>query len=126
MASPYGRSRTLAERVWPASSMLVSGRCFPIRLTGGFGWTLVVWLHGRPIRYRAELVAALNEGLELLSDAMTASDAWLALSTRLGRAAERVGAVVYCLTEWPEPGEGGPDLSEGSRMRSRARFGDPH
>jgi hypothetical protein len=76
-------------------------------------------------RYRAEMASVLNEGLELLADAMTDSDAWLRLSTRLARAAERVGAVVYCLTEWPEPGEGEPDRSEGPRMRSRARFGAP-
>jgi hypothetical protein len=76
-------------------------------------------------RFRADLVVALNDGLELLSDAMTPSDEWLALSARLARAAERVGAVVYCLTEWPEPGEGGPDVSEGLRMHRRARFGDP-
>lgn len=89
-----------------------------------------LWLNSRRLaaleadRYRAEFAAVLNEGLELLSDARTASDAWLALSPRLARAAERVGAVVYCLTEWPEPGEGGPDISEGPRMRNRARFGE--
>jgi DNA-binding PadR family transcriptional regulator len=75
-------------------------------------------------RFRAELVAALEDGLQLLNEAATSSDAWLALSSRLARAADRVGAVMYCLTEWPEPGEGGPDLSEGPRMRSRARFGE--
>jgi hypothetical protein len=76
-------------------------------------------------RFRAELFAALEDGLQLLNEAATSSDAWLALSSRLARAADRVGAVVYCLTEWPEPGEGGPDLSEGPRMRNRAHFGEP-
>lgn len=76
-------------------------------------------------RFRAELLAALEDGLQLLNDAAASSDAWLALSSRLARAADRVGAVVYCLTEWPEPGEGGPDLSEGPRMRNRAHFGEP-
>lgn len=75
-------------------------------------------------RFRAEMLAALEDGLHLLNEAKTSSHAWLTLSTRLRRAAERVGAAVYCLTEWPEPEEGGPDLSEGPRMRSRARFGE--
>jgi hypothetical protein len=75
-------------------------------------------------RFRAELLAALEDGLQLLNEAATSSDAWLALSSRLARAVDRVGAVVYCLTEWPEPGEGAPDLSEGPRMRNRARFGE--
>jgi hypothetical protein len=75
-------------------------------------------------RFRAELRAALEDGLELFNETETPSDAWFALSSRLARAADRVGAVVYCLTEWPEPGEGVPDLSEGPRMRSRARFGE--
>jgi hypothetical protein len=75
-------------------------------------------------RFRTELSAALEDGLQLLGDAATPSAAWLALATRLARAAERVGAVVYCLGEWPEPGEGAPDLSDGPRMRNRARFGD--
>jgi len=75
-------------------------------------------------RFRAELFAALEDGLQLLNKTATSSDAWLALSSRLARAADRVGAVVYCLAEWPEPGEGAPDLSEGPRMRSRARFGE--
>jgi hypothetical protein len=75
-------------------------------------------------RSRAELLAALEDGLQLLNEAATSSEAWLALSSRLARAAERVGAVVYCLAEWPEPGEGAPDLSEGPRMRNRARFGE--
>jgi hypothetical protein len=75
-------------------------------------------------RFRAELSTALEDGLQLLDDATIPSAAWLALATRLARAAERVGAVVYCLSEWPEPAEGGPDLSDGPRMRSRARFGD--
>lgn len=75
-------------------------------------------------RVRAELSAALEDGLQLLNDAATSSDAWLALSSRLSRAADRVGAVAYCLAEWPEPGEGGPNLSEGPRMRNRARFGE--
>jgi hypothetical protein len=76
-------------------------------------------------RFRAELLAALEDGLQLLNETATSSDVWLALSSRLARAADRVGAVVYCLTEWPEPGEGGPDLSEGPKMRNRARFGEP-
>ncbi len=75
-------------------------------------------------RFKAEMVATLEDGLRLLNAAASTSGAWLALSPRLTRRAERVGAVVYCLTEWPEPGEGGPDVSEGPRMRSRARFGE--
>src|SRR5580704_9960612 len=37
-------------------------------------------------RFRAELVAALEDGLQLLNEAATSSDAWLALSSRLARA----------------------------------------
>jgi hypothetical protein len=69
-------------------------------------------------------LTVLENGQQLLNDAATSSDAWLALSFRLARAADRVGAVVYCLTEWPEPAEGGPDLSDGQTMRNRARFGE--
>src|SRR5271154_5210816 len=72
-------------------------------------------------RFRAELLAALEDGLQLLNETATSSNAWLALSSRLARAADRVAAVVYCLTEWPEPGEGAPDASEGPKMRNRAR-----
>ncbi|HXN39618.1 MAG TPA: hypothetical protein VN892_16395 [Solirubrobacteraceae bacterium] len=69
-------------------------------------------------------MAALEDGMQLLNESSISSEAWFSLSFRLARAAERVGAVVYCLTEWPEPGEGGPDLSDGPRMRTRARFGE--
>lgn len=67
----------------------------------------------------------LNEGLLLLGDDATTSQARLALSARLARAAERVAAVVFCRDEWPEPQEEAPDTSEGSVMRRRARFGEP-
>jgi hypothetical protein len=75
-------------------------------------------------RFRAELSAALNEGLRLLHDGGASSQAWLALSARLRRATERVAAVVFCQEGWPEPQEGAPDRSEGPVMRSRGRFGE--
>jgi hypothetical protein len=75
-------------------------------------------------RFSVELSAALNEGLRLLHDGETPSQAWLALSARLRRATERVAAVAFCQDEWPEPQEGAPDRSEGPVMRSRGRFGE--
>lgn len=75
-------------------------------------------------RFRAELSAALNEGLRLLHDDEASSPVWLALSTRLRRATERVAAIVFCQDEWPEPQEGAPDRSDGPVMRGRGRFGE--
>jgi hypothetical protein len=75
-------------------------------------------------RFRAELSAALGEGLRLLHEGEASSQVWLALSARLRRATERVAAVGFCQNEWPEPEEGVPDRSDGPVMRSRGRFGE--
>jgi hypothetical protein len=75
-------------------------------------------------RYQAELSAACDDALRMLGEpSVTAAD-WLALAARLSRAAERVGAVTFCLHEWPEPHEAGPDTSEGPELFHLARFGE--
>jgi len=51
-------------------------------------------------RFRAELSAALDEGLRLLHEGEASSQVWLALSARLRNATERVAAVVFCQVEW--------------------------
>lgn len=73
-------------------------------------------------RYRAELAGALGDAKRLLDDQAAGSDEWFALATRLEKAAERVAAVRFCLAEWPEPGEDGPDPSDGLRVLHFARF----
>jgi hypothetical protein len=75
-------------------------------------------------RYRAELTDALSDATRTLEDDGADSAAWFALAARLQAAAERVGAVTFCLTEWPEPDDAGPDTSDGPRLLRRARFGN--
>jgi hypothetical protein len=76
-------------------------------------------------RYKAELSAALEDGLRMLGEPSATAADWLALAARLRRDAERVGAVTFCLHEWPEPQEAGPDTSEGPKMLHLAQFGEP-
>ncbi len=75
-------------------------------------------------RYRAELSAALEDALSMLGEPRVTAADWLALAARLTRGAERVGAVTFCLHEWPEPQEAGPDTSEGPKVLHLARFGE--
>jgi hypothetical protein len=129
-----GRGRRVGVPVWALTN---AGRERLARaIQGGDGPSLPespqrrLWRDSRRLaaqdgdRFRAELLATLEDGLQLLNEAATSSDAWLALPSRLARPTDRVGAVVYCLTEWPEPGEGGPDQSDGPKMRNRARLGE--
>jgi hypothetical protein len=74
-------------------------------------------------RIRHELAGALGDGTRLLREAAVPAATWLELAQRLSCAAERLGAVVYCVADWPEPGEDGPDPSRGPRLRRLARFG---
>lgn len=76
-------------------------------------------------RFRTDMADTLEEAMRLLQDAAVSAAAWLELSPRLARAADRLGAVLYCLGEWPEPQEDSPDMSDGPRLRIRARFGEP-
>jgi hypothetical protein len=75
-------------------------------------------------RFTTELSATLEEGQRMLGEpSLTAAD-WLTLAGRLKVAAERVGAVTFCLHEWPEPQDDGPDTSGGPKMLHLARFGE--
>jgi hypothetical protein len=40
------------------------------------------------------------------------SDAWFGLAERLPGASNHVGAVIYCLQEWPEPDDTHPDIDD--------------
>jgi hypothetical protein len=75
-------------------------------------------------RSRRELSSVLDDATRLLEDREVGSAAWFALAARLGAAAERVAAITFCLSEWPEPDEAGPDTSDGSRILRLARFGN--
>jgi hypothetical protein len=65
-------------------------------------------------RSRAELLAALKDGLQLLNEAATPSDAWLALSSRVARAADRVGGGRVLLGRVARAGGGRPRLERGA------------
>ena len=58
-------------------------------------------------RFAEDLGALLGQAGALLADGAPAagSDAWLVLAEELRDACRRVGSAVYCLHEWPEPGE---------------------
>jgi hypothetical protein len=75
-------------------------------------------------RNSAELSAALDDGLRMLNEPSATAADWLALAARLRLGAERVGAFAFCLREWAEPREAGPDTSEGPKMLHLARFGE--
>jgi hypothetical protein len=75
-------------------------------------------------RYKAELSEACEDGLRMLREPSVTATDWLALAVRLRLGAERVGAVTFCLREWPEPQEADPDTTEGPKMLHLARFGE--
>jgi hypothetical protein len=75
-------------------------------------------------RSRTELSSVLGDATRMLEDRDVGSASWFALAARLGPGAERVAAITFCLTEWPEPDETGPDTSDGSRILRLARFGN--
>lgn len=61
--------------------------------------------------YRSELQALVEEASVLLASGTRArSDRWLCLAGRLQHAATRLGAAVYCLSEWAEPDDARADV----------------
>lgn len=77
------------------------------------------WRHSRAKaaerieRYREELRTLLGEAETLLAtDTRTHSDLWFCLANRLPAPATNIGAAIYCLTEWPEPGDAQPDVDD--------------
>jgi hypothetical protein len=82
------------------------------------------WRHSRAKaaerieRYREELRALLGEAETLLAaDTRTHSDMWFCLANRLPGRVTSIGAAIYCLTEWPEPGDAQPDVDDYSDPR---------
>lgn len=76
-----------------------------------------VWRHARESagerigEYRSELQALVDEARALLVSGTEArSDRWLCLASRLQYAAMRLGAAVYCLSEWAEPDDACADV----------------
>lgn len=77
------------------------------------------WRHSRATAdariagYRDELRSLLDEAAALLdAGTQASSDAWFCLAKRLPEAAVRVGAAVYCLTEWAEPDDSRADIDD--------------
>jgi DNA-binding PadR family transcriptional regulator len=56
--------------------------------------------------------AVADTRARLGSDAEGRSDDWLELAERLRASARGVGSALYCLQEWPEPDEAGPDVDD--------------
>jgi hypothetical protein len=71
------------------------------------------------------LQVLLGEAAGLLDSHEAAdSDTWHALGQRLQRACERLASANYCLHEWPEPDDSGPDTPayRTAERRSIQRF----
>jgi hypothetical protein len=57
-----------------------------------------------------QLRRSVSEAITLLDGDGGESDAYFRLRFRIRPQLERLGAVVYCLHEWPEPDDARPDI----------------
>lgn len=72
---------------------------------------------------REQLRRSVDEATTLL-DGDDDSDAYFRLRFRMRLQLERLGAVVYCLHEWPEPDDARPDIDHDSEYSEYRR--NPH
>lgn len=79
------------------------------------------WRHTRALaaerieRYREQLRGLLTEADALLDAGMhTHSDVWFILAHELPRPSKKIGAAIYCLTEWAEPDDARADVDNHS------------
>jgi hypothetical protein len=75
---------------------------------------------------REQLRRSVSDAATLLEDGGP-SDAYFRLRFRIGPAARAVGAVVYCLNEWPEPDDARADVDhdpEYSHYRRNVQEGE--
>jgi hypothetical protein len=61
-------------------------------------------------RFHSAMADVLVEATALLDG--TGSDGWFEMADRLPAAARQLGSATYCLREWPEPSDDGPDIDD--------------
>jgi hypothetical protein len=69
--------------------------------------------------FRDDLRAILSEGVALLADEATDSEAWAVFGEKTGKACKRLGSATYCLREWAEPSDASADIDDSRRLGRR-------
>jgi len=69
--------------------------------------------------FRDDLRAILSEGVALLADEATDSEAWAVLGEKAGEVCKRLGSATYCLREWVEPNDALADIDDSRRLGRR-------